>query len=392
MTTYGPGTKAVNVAAYGAVGDGVTDDSAAIQAAIAAAEAANPNAAEVWFSGDSVFAIASQITANSVKNTKLIGVGGKPTIKYTGTAMNTGTQDNSTGAMVLFSGTDHEFGGIENITLDANSRANFCLYMAGYIGSGFRVRGIHLKSAQLDCIKCDPSGSTGPICAVFEKLSAFPAISINSGTGICGRYVVNFNMNMSSGIAILRECNFDNGVSGFVAIQGTSSFAGNQVLIENVRMETNQAAQDGIVLNFAVAPAMVIIRQCKHVAAAGAMTNYIHNISAGNFRPVILIDPYTILDAPTNIYKDDNDSTKNLAHSAGLHETSIWLNAAGKSWATFGAFPVAQPNGTGETVGFTTGAGTAVKDDSTFTGNVGATAYRISDIVKALKNTGIMAK
>ena len=48
-------------------------------------------------------------------------------------------------------------------------------------------------------------------------------------------------------------------------------------------------------------------------------------------------------------------------------------------------------SGTGETVGFTTGAGTAVKDDSTFTGNVGATAYRISDIVKALKNLGVLA-
>lgn len=57
----------------------------------------------------------------------------------------------------------------------------------------------------------------------------------------------------------------------------------------------------------------------------------------------------------------------------------------------FGATPVAQPNGTGETVGFTAGAGTGVNDDSTFTGNVGATAYRISDIVKALKNLGAIA-
>lgn len=51
----------------------------------------------------------------------------------------------------------------------------------------------------------------------------------------------------------------------------------------------------------------------------------------------------------------------------------------------------AQESGTGETVGFTAGAGTAVNDDSTFTGNVGATAYRISDIVKALKNHGLIA-
>jgi len=55
------------------------------------------------------------------------------------------------------------------------------------------------------------------------------------------------------------------------------------------------------------------------------------------------------------------------------------------------ATPIVQPSSTGETAGFTAGAGTPVTDTSTFTGNVGATAYRISDIVKALKNSGLMA-
>jgi hypothetical protein len=51
----------------------------------------------------------------------------------------------------------------------------------------------------------------------------------------------------------------------------------------------------------------------------------------------------------------------------------------------------AAESGTGETAGFTAGAGTAVLDDSTFTGNIGSTAYRVSDIVKALKNLGFIA-
>lgn len=55
------------------------------------------------------------------------------------------------------------------------------------------------------------------------------------------------------------------------------------------------------------------------------------------------------------------------------------------------ATTVTQPSSTGETVGFTAGSGTGVNDDSTFTGNVGATAYRISDIVKHLKNLGLIA-
>lgn len=57
----------------------------------------------------------------------------------------------------------------------------------------------------------------------------------------------------------------------------------------------------------------------------------------------------------------------------------------------FGATPIAQPSSTGETTGFTAGSGTAVNDDSTFTGNVGSTAYRISDVVKHLKNLGLLA-
>jgi hypothetical protein len=57
----------------------------------------------------------------------------------------------------------------------------------------------------------------------------------------------------------------------------------------------------------------------------------------------------------------------------------------------YAATPVAQHTATGETTGFTAGSGTAVNDDSTFTGNVGSTAYRISDIVQALKNLGLVA-
>jgi len=65
--------------------------------------------------------------------------------------------------------------------------------------------------------------------------------------------------------------------------------------------------------------------------------------------------------------------------------------ATGQKLGFYNATPVIQQTGTGETVGFTAGAGTNVTDASTFTGNVGSTAYRISDIVKALKNLGLLA-
>lgn len=65
--------------------------------------------------------------------------------------------------------------------------------------------------------------------------------------------------------------------------------------------------------------------------------------------------------------------------------------ATNQKLGLFNATPIVQPSSTGETSGFTAGSGTGVNDDSTFTGNVGSTAYRISDIVKHLKNLGLIA-
>lgn len=55
------------------------------------------------------------------------------------------------------------------------------------------------------------------------------------------------------------------------------------------------------------------------------------------------------------------------------------------------ASPVVQPSGVGEAAGFVQGSGSNVQEVSTFTGNIGSTAYRINDIVKALKQCGIIA-
>ena len=65
--------------------------------------------------------------------------------------------------------------------------------------------------------------------------------------------------------------------------------------------------------------------------------------------------------------------------------------ATGQKIGFWNATPIVQPSSFGETVGFSAGTGTGVNDDSVFTGNIGSTAYRISDIVKALKQTGLMA-
>lgn len=65
--------------------------------------------------------------------------------------------------------------------------------------------------------------------------------------------------------------------------------------------------------------------------------------------------------------------------------------ATGQKLGFFAATPVTQRSATGTATGFVAGAGTAVLEDSTFTGGVGSKAYRISDVVKALKELGLLA-
>ena len=73
---------------------------------------------------------------------------------------------------------------------------------------------------------------------------------------------------------------------------------------------------------------------------------------------------------------------------------SLWVQAGAVRFDGnfgFNKAPVAQQNTTGTATGFTAGGGTTATDASTFTGGSGATAYRISDIVLALKNYGLLA-
>lgn len=73
-----------------------------------------------------------------------------------------------------------------------------------------------------------------------------------------------------------------------------------------------------------------------------------------------------------------------------IDETAAGLELAGPI-GLFGATPVDQQATTGTTTGFTAGSGTAAKSDSTYTGDTGDAAYTVGDIVRALKNIGILA-
>ena len=65
--------------------------------------------------------------------------------------------------------------------------------------------------------------------------------------------------------------------------------------------------------------------------------------------------------------------------------------AIGQKLAFYGTTPVARTNPTGITAGFVNvGTGTEVTEADTFDGNTGGQVYTIGDIVKKLKDLGIL--
>ena len=94
-------------------------------------------------------------------------------------------------------------------------------------------------------------------------------------------------------------------------------------------------------------------------------------------------------------------ATASLSVSPGAADQSLLLSIPtygnmvemnGPNMGFFRASPVGQPSSTGEVSGVTAGSGTTLNDDSTFTGGVGTSAYTVSDIVRHLKNLGLLAQ
>jgi hypothetical protein len=84
--------------------------------------------------------------------------------------------------------------------------------------------------------------------------------------------------------------------------------------------------------------------------------------------------------------RPDRLGPKVVASSA----TGIGIAAAADKLGFYGATPVVLHTTTGNVAGFAAGAGTASKSDSVWTGGVGSTAYTVGDVVRALKNLGLM--
>ena len=328
--------QTVSVKDFGAVGDGVTDDTAAIQAALNyVASLSNASPTFVLFPGQNneVYAIESQIVVDSDYNVGISGFGGTPTIKYTGPVMNTSTQDDSTGAMIYFSGTDHAFGGIKDLFVDANSAANFCVYLEGICQPQFNIKNLHMKHAQLDIIYTNNNAGLGQTQLFIDECTFFPATgaTFSGQTAVCGRYPIHIAVGSNTGVIRISNTGVDSGVAGCIGITAGAgaSYINEQVLMDNVRFETYGANKDVIVLDYGALtnPGEITLLNCKpSIGDAGSISAYVANAtSPAGARPVINFVPYVAQNVMTYIYSDV-DTAYNVADDSKRQSVIFAIN------------------------------------------------------------------
>ncbi len=105
-------------------------------------------------------------------------------------------------------------------------------------------------------------------------------------------------------------------------------------------------------------------------------------------RGTIYVDNLTL---PYSSSKIDMGETGNIECSSSSTGTKI-ATAADQKVSFHGQNPSTQHSSTGEITGFTSGGSNQAYDNSTYTGNVGSSAYTVGDVIKCLKIKGLLAE
>ncbi len=323
----------VDVRAFGAKGDGVSDDAVAIQNAIDYAEA--NGGGDVYFPGNNntTYAIGSQLTVDSSKHVRLRGLSGVVNIKWIGPALSTSTDDGPSGAMIYFTGNDHSWSGIKGLHLNADKKAVHCIYLAGIVNVGFLIEDVRFKWPQLDGIKVDASGTSGPVQMNLRRISAFPNTIIGAKNSVCGRSVFHFNLNNSVGLVHIQDSVSDNGGTDGVILWETNSNATADLFVSGFKWENWDTDADFIVTkhNDDTVVGSLTLAGCKASQSASFLNAIIHNKSSVPRRMIAHIKPLLTNNAFRFIYQEDNDSSRNIAYSLKYRWADFTINTSAQN-------------------------------------------------------------
>jgi hypothetical protein len=124
----------------------------------------------------------------------------------------------------------------------------------------------------------------------------------------------------------------------------------------------------------------------------------VHSPANDGVNPVVRIGEFTrgstTLSGFSGAFMSYDETTNTFGISSvfapAMGTIAMSINRNGLGF--YNATPIAQPTSPGLTTIDTPGAGTAVNSQSKFLGGVGSTQYSISDIVRVLKNLGLIAQ
>jgi hypothetical protein len=225
-------------------------------------------------------------------------------------------------------------------------------------------------------ISNDGSGDLGTSTRFSITTSGVVEIGVGNAVNAAGPLQVNADNNSYHPVAFISNVNAGSSAStGFRASTQTTVAGGDYITLQ---INGSGFTPSGLL---------------------GARTGHLEHYTASSPASILLISNYNNAD----IVLATNSRSERLRVGSALTVADAINVVVGTTTGTkigtattqklgfFNATPIVQPNTTGTAAGFTANAGTAVNDASTFTGNTGATAYRISDIVRNLKNLGLLA-
>ena len=403
------GGQVYNVKAYGAKGDSTTDDSAAIQRAVNAAAltvVGSTTYATIYFP-QGTYKLASTITIPAQAGIKFQGAGKFATALAPTNSAFTASSGNAYDVCIM----DMQiYGGNNQISTPSGASIN-----------RLTVERVAFQAASSVSVNV----ASGMICASFkdclwnnnggDNLTFADGVTVNNllfeqceWTGTSHRSYVNFN-DTHGNVTLVKfdRCLFE-GPSNSNTVAWLLLGGITNLLFDHCHWADANAAQgQPLIQTYGVsngAPVNLTMFNCNMASSDGALFN-VQSTGAFNGKEWVIIGcymsctkvgstPFSGTGKPGEMTIMSTNFNGNAqgwtTYSSGGNGTAVTLSQVedGGTWISFGVY--GQTTTTGNTHTVAAGSTTSVFTNTTFDGSTGSTAYTVGDIVKALKQYGLL--